>query len=49
VETGALWLGAYSEYSASLYDLIMELRGEGLGYRRIAKLLNSQEIGDTKG
>ena len=49
VETGALWLGAYSEYSASLYDLIVDLRGEGLGYRRIAKLLNNQGIETPRG
>ena len=44
VTTSQLWMGAYSKKQQDLFKLIVSLKEEGLGYRRIAKLLNSQGI-----
>jgi hypothetical protein len=44
IETRTLWRGAYSPRQEALYALIVGLKNEGLGYRRIAKLLNIQGI-----
>jgi hypothetical protein len=49
LETGSLWHGAYSQESQDLYDRIMELRAEGLGYRRIAKRLNNEGVKTPRG
>ena len=45
--TGCLCAGPYA--SGHLYDKVMELRSEGLGYRRIAQRLNSEEILTPRG
>ena len=49
IETGSLWLGAYSEKSQMLYDMIVELKAQGLGYRRIAHRLNERGVTTTRG
>jgi hypothetical protein len=49
IETSTLWFGAYSAHSAALHERIMELRGEGLGYRRIAKQLNAEGLKTPRG
>jgi hypothetical protein len=49
LETGSLWHGAYSQESQDLYDRIMALKATGLGYRRIAKVLNAEGIKTPRG
>ena len=44
LETSSLWHGAYSEKSEMLYEMIVELKAQGLGYRRIAHHLNERGI-----
>jgi hypothetical protein len=44
-----LWHGAYSDYSASLHQLIINLKAEGLSDRSIAKLLNAEDIKSPRG
>jgi hypothetical protein len=49
LETPSLWHCAYSQESQDLYDRIMELRAEGLGYRRVAKVLNAEGLKTPRG
>jgi len=49
ITTKALWFGAYSEKSQECHRLIVDMRNEGLGYRRIAKRLNEAGITTPRG
>lgn len=49
VTTNALWHGAYSDYSASLHQLIINLKAEGLSDKLIATLLNAESINSPRG
>ena len=44
VTTNQLWNPHYSDYQTYLYNRITELKQEGLGYRKIAKLLNAEGV-----
>ena len=44
ITSNQLWNTNYSEYQAYLHNRITTLKQEGLGYRKIAKLLNSEGI-----
>lgn len=44
VTTNQLWNTHYSDYQTYLYNRITELKQEGLGYRKIAKLLNAEGV-----
>tara|TARA_B110000879_G_C10724544_1_gene337896 strand:- start:82 stop:378 length:297 start_codon:yes stop_codon:yes gene_type:complete len=44
VTSNQLWNTHYSDYQTYLYNRITELKQEGLGYRKIAKLLNAEGV-----
>ena len=44
VTSNQLWNTHYSDYQTYLYNRITELKHEGLGYRKIAKLLNAEGV-----
>ena len=44
ITSNQLWNTHYSDYQTYLYNRISELKQEGLGYRKIAKLLNAEGV-----
>jgi len=44
VTSNQLWNTHYSDYQTYLYNRITALKQEGLGYRKIAKLLNAEGV-----
>ena len=44
VTSNQLWNTHYSDYQTYLYNRITGLKQEGLGYRKIAKLLNAEGV-----
>ena len=44
-----LWNTRYSSYQSYLHNMITEMHGEGLGYRRIAKRLNEMGVKTARG
>ena len=49
ITSNQLWNTHYSDYQTYLYNKISELKQEGLGYRKIAKLLNDENIKTSRG
>ena len=49
VTTNTLWNTRYSSYQSYLHNMITEMQGEGLGYRKIAKRLNKMGIKTARG
>ena len=44
-----LWHSNYSLYQSFLHSKIKQLKDEGLGYRKIAKILNEEKIKTPRG
>ena len=44
-----LWHSNYSPYQSFLHTKIKQLKKEGLGYRKIAKMLNKENIETPRG
>ena len=44
-----LWHSNYSPYQSFLHTKIKQLKKEGLGYRKIAKMLNEESIKTPRG
>jgi hypothetical protein len=49
VTSNQLWHSYYSPYQSSLHTKIKQLKKEGLGYRKIAKILNKENIKTPRG
>jgi hypothetical protein len=49
VTSNQLWHTHYSPYQSFLYNKIKQLKSEGLGYRKIAKRLNEENIKTSRG
>tara|TARA_B100000767_G_scaffold165192_1_gene154758 strand:- start:139 stop:408 length:270 start_codon:yes stop_codon:yes gene_type:complete len=49
VTSNQLWHTHYSPYQSFLYNKIKQLKQEGLGYRKIAKRLNEENIKTSRG
>ena len=49
VTSNQLWHTHYSAYQSFLYNKIKQLKAEGLGYRKIAKRLNEENIKTSRG
>ena len=49
METSSLWHGGSSQESQDLYDRIVELRPQGLGYRKCAAVLNAEGLKTPRG
>lgn len=49
VTSNQLWHTHYSPYQSFLYNKIKQLKAEGLGYRKIAKRLNEENIKTSRG
>ena len=44
-----MWTTTYSDYQLFLYKRIISLQKEGLGYRKIAKILNNEGLKTPRG
>ena len=49
VTSNQLWHSNYSPYQSFLHTKIKQLKKEGLGYRKIAKMLNEENIKTPRG
>jgi len=49
VTSNQLWHTHYSSYQSFLHNKIKQLKAEGLGYRKIAKRLNEENIKTSRG
>jgi hypothetical protein len=49
VTSNQLWHTHYSPYQSFLHNKIKQLKAEGLGYRKIAKRLNEENIKTSRG
>jgi len=49
VTTNKLWTTTYSDYQLFLYNRIIALQEEGLGYRKIAQVLNKEGLKTPRG
>ena len=49
VTSNQLWHTHYSSYQSFLYNKIKQLKAEELGYRKIAKRLNEENIETSRG
>jgi len=49
ITSNQLWNTNYSEYQSFLHNKIKQLKAEGLGYRKIAKRLNEENIKTSRG
>ena len=49
VTSNQLWHTHYSPYQSFLHNKIKQLKAEGLGYRKIAKRLNEENIETSRG
>ena len=49
VTTNKLWTTTYSDYQLLLYNRIIALQEEGLGYRKIAQALNKEGLKTPRG
>jgi hypothetical protein len=49
VTSNQLWYTHYSLYQSFLHNKIKQLKAEGLGYRKIAKRLNEENIKTSRG
>ena len=49
VTSNQLWHTHYSPYQSFLYNKVKQLKAEGLGYRKIAKRLNEENIKTSRG
>ena len=49
VTSNQLWHTHYSPYLSFLHNKIKQLKAEGLGYRKIAKRLNEENIKTSRG
>ena len=49
ITTNELWTTNYSDYQLYLYKRIISLQEEGLGYRKIAKILNNEGLKTPRG
>jgi len=49
VTSNQLWHTHYSPYQSFLHNKINQLKAEGLGYRKIAKKLNEENIRTSRG
>jgi hypothetical protein len=49
VTSNQLWHTRYSPYQSFLYNKIKQLKAKGLGYRKISKKLNEENIKTSRG